>query len=140
MDVATYHQEYTNGKPFTLSDLAVELFELMHSLLSFDRGKIVDEMSDVSVFIQLWYFCRFGHNAPLWRSSLHNLAKVKQRKKVWRKIYRLAGLPQDISNYCGNYLKKEKMVRQLTTFGVEEKRIIQIHNSLLRDTSQMRTH
>ena len=50
------------------------------------------------------------------------MAKVRQRKHVWKKIYGKAGLPPDVSNYCGNYKKKEKLVGQLMALEVNKQK------------------
>jgi hypothetical protein len=117
--VSRYYRQYTDVKDFHLGYLLEELGELFLSLFTFRASMIRDEVGDVSIYLQLWFYLRFRHDGELWRTTLINLEKVRLRKPVWKCLYRSAGV-RTTSNYCGNCYDERKVLAQLRSLGASE--------------------
>jgi hypothetical protein len=114
-----YLENYTGGYGIRFKSVLREILELLNEIIAFDRVKIKEEWQDVLHHFQLWLCWRFGINGEIWKCTEESVAKFVARKQVWRKIYKFAGLDENISNFCGNYKRKEKVIKQLGRFGIE---------------------
>lgn len=122
MRIADYIKAYTSGERVTFKkEVMSEVWELLVEISRFNRSGIAEEFGDVMHFTQLWLFWRFGVDGELWRLSMSSVRKFMARLEVWRKLYVEVGLDPMISNFCGNYKKIEKVVKQLGRFGIDRK-------------------
>lgn len=119
MLIADYIKAYTSGEAVTFKkEVMSEVHELLVEIFRFNRAGIDEEFGDVMHFTQLWMFWRFGVNGELWSSSMSSVNKFMSRLAVWRELYKEVGLDPVISNFCGNYKKIDKVVKQLGRFGI----------------------
>lgn len=131
MKISEYVREYTSGRPIRFGRIFVEFFELIQEIFKFDKKGIREEFGDTLHFIQLWLFWRFKIDGELWKITQDSTDKFMKRREVWRKIYRYIGLPENISNYVGNYNREEKVIAQLKKFGVDENRAKEAYKKLV---------
>ena len=117
-----------------------EVKEFLVEIVKFNKTGISEEFGDIMHFIQLWLFWKFGINGEIWEISQSSVNKFMARKKVWQKIYKEVGLSKNSSNFCGNYKKEEKVVQQLSKFGVSkataQKAFVRVVSPLLEDFKQ----
>lgn len=119
MLIADYIKDYTSGERVTFKkEVMSEVQELLVEIVRFNRAGIAEEFGDVVHFTQLWMFWRFGINGELWWLSMSSVDKFMARLAVWRALYAEVGLDPKISNFCGNYKKAEKVVKQLGRFDI----------------------
>lgn len=117
-----YIDNYSSGNPIKFREVLGEFREFIDEVRKWNRAAMHEEFEDILLYFQLWLYWQFGMNGELWNSSRHSVAKTMARKPVWQKIYVAAGLPENISNFCGNCMKIEKVVKQLGKFGVEKEK------------------
>jgi hypothetical protein len=123
MLIADYIKAYTSGERVTfVKEVMSEVRELLVEIWRLNRSGIVEEFGDVMHFAQLWLFWRFGVNGEIWLSSMGSVNKFMARLAVWRRLYAEVGLDPAISNFCGNYQKIEKVVKQLGRLGIDRER------------------
>jgi len=122
VDIKAFFEEYTNNEKVTFRSVIDEGNELLLEILKFNKKGVFEEYQDVFLFIQLWLYCKFGINQKLWSLSKDSTNKFIKRKAVWKQIYKYVGLKEDISNYCGNYNKIEKVIKQLSIFGISKQK------------------
>lgn len=119
MLIADYIKAYTSGERVTFKkEVMGEVYELLVEIFRFNRVGMAEEFGDVMHFTQLWLFWQFGLNGELWRLSMSSVNKFMARLAVWRALYMEVGLDPKISNFCGNYKKVEKVVKQLGRFNI----------------------
>lgn len=133
MLVSEYIEKFTKGSPIRLKHVFSEVKEFTLEILKRDKRALKEELEDIFLFFQLWLFWRFNINGELWKISKNSTKKFMDRRPIWNEIYQLAGLPQNVSGYSGNYKKLEKVVRHLNSFGIEEKVAIEIYNSVVKN-------
>jgi hypothetical protein len=78
-----------------------------------------EEWQDILVFFQIWLYWHFKINDQMWECSSESTKKFMNRVEVWHDIYEYVGLPRRTSNFCGNYKRPEKVVRQLAKYGID---------------------
>ena len=123
MLIADYVRTYTSGERVTFKkEVMSEVWELIVEIAKWNIEGIAEEFGDVIHFTQLWMYWRFGLNGELWQWSLSSVNKFMARLEVWRKLYVEVGLDPMISNFCGNYKKIEKVVKQLGKLGIDRER------------------
>jgi len=122
MRIGEFVKEYTSGRRFVFTDVLEECREFFVEVLKFDVAGMKDEAGDVALFVQIWFYWRFGVNGELWRTTKGSAEKIMNRVSTWKDIYEFVGLPHNVSNYAGNYERVEKVVTQLGRFGVERDR------------------
>lgn len=122
MKISKYVKEYTSGKYVPFKGILSEIGEVGQAIGDFNLNEIKEEIGDVFHFIQLWLFWRFGINGELWKITKGSTDKFMARRKAWVKLYEHVGLDKDVSHFCGNYKKIEKVIKHLGEFGISEKR------------------
>ncbi|MFA5359042.1 MAG: 8-oxo-dGTP diphosphatase [Patescibacteria group bacterium] len=120
MKIGKYVKDYTSGKRVGFIRVLSEVKELAEAIAKFNKKDIKEEWQDILHFVQLWLYWRFGLNQDVWRYTGESVKKFMERKAVWGKIYKYAGLTENVSNYVGNYKKEEKVIKQLKNFGIDE--------------------
>jgi len=112
--------EYSSGERIELRHIFSEVQELLVEIVRFNPAGISEEFGDVLHFVQLWLYWRFGIDGEIWLGLTGcSVRKFMDRRAVWRRLYKEVGLPEGISNFCGNCSKVEKVVKQLGRFGVD---------------------
>jgi hypothetical protein len=119
MKVSAYVIDYTNGERIELVHAFAEVWEMLEEVFKLNYKGIKEEWQDVLVFFQLWLYWRFRVDGEMWSISSESAKKFMERVEVWHDIYEYVGLPRKTSNFCGNYKRPEKVVRQLGKFGVD---------------------
>ncbi len=114
MRVSEYLVNFTNGETTTWSYVREELVELWHEVCTGNFRGMLEEFGDVVHHIQLYLYERFGWNHRLWKWCSN---KYIRRQIVWQQLYNFAGIPHRAC-YGGNYLRREKVVKQLGRYGV----------------------
>lgn len=122
MNIKEYVKDYTSGERIKIKHILSEVQEFFEALFKWDLKGIHEEFEDVFHFIQLWLYWRFGLNGEIWGITRHSADKFMARRAVWRKIYLFVGLPENISNFVGNYKKIEKVIKHLNKFGVTKEK------------------
>lgn len=121
MKTSQFHKDYTNGDDFSISDIFDEFSELLIELIKFNPIGVKEELGDFSTYIQLWFYTRLNIDSHLWKMSLMSYEKYHQRREVWNKIHNIAEIKE--INYCGNYRKKEKIIKHLKGLNVSQDKI-----------------
>ena len=137
MLISEYYVLYTDQKKFGLSYALEEVVELSKEVVTFNWKNVPDELSDISIFVELWLYTCFDYDHELWRSSQLNLQKVQARKPVWEQIYNYVGVPYD-RNYCGNYFKIDKVVRHLESVGISEEKAREAYHHVVERSIESR--
>lgn len=120
LTVAEWVANYTLGDRFTLGMVWLEIKEFLVEILYLNPRGAREEFQDTVNVFQVWLFWRFGFNGKLWLISRGSVEKFMARKTVWQKLYKEVGLRETISNYTGNFNRREKVCRHLAIFGVNE--------------------
>jgi hypothetical protein len=131
MKIGEFVKEYTSGRRFVFTDVLEECREFFVEVLKFNVAGIKDEAGDALLFLQIWFYWRFGLNGELWKMTNGSTEKIMNRISIWRQIYKFVGLPQSISNYAGNYARVEKVVLQLGRFGVDKARAKEAYSQIV---------
>lgn len=118
MRTKQYVKEYTNGERICFKHILLEVEEFLVELIRLNLKGMSEEFQDVLHFLQLWLYWRFGLNGEIWPVTKTSVSKFMSRKKTWQKIYLAAGLDKNISNFCGNYKRKEKVMAHLARFRI----------------------
>ena len=122
MNIKTYIKNYTSGNRITFKKVIDEIGEFFQEVFKFNKQGIKEEFGDIMHFLQLWLYWKFGINGMLWKVTQPSVNKFIDRKKVWQEIYKEVGLNINISNFCGNYKKVDKVIKQLSNFGISKQR------------------
>ena len=122
MTVREYIGNYTGGNRVRFREVWAEVKEWWAEVRAGNRAGQREEWGDIFHFLQLWFYWRFGLNQKLWKVATSSTDKFMARLKIWQKIYEYAGLDKNISRFCGNCHKEEKVVRQLGRFGISEEK------------------
>ena len=64
-------------------------------------------------------YWQFKIDGEMWNCSYESAKKFMDRVEVWHDIYEYVGLQRNISNFCGNYKRPEKVVKQLAKYGID---------------------
>ncbi|HCC22096.1 hypothetical protein A2480_03260 [Candidatus Uhrbacteria bacterium RIFOXYC2_FULL_47_19] len=131
MKISQYLDEYSSGERVKLHYVFDEVRELLIEVIRFNPDGVNEEFEDVLFFVQLWLFWRFGIDGETWRLTKHSVEKFMTRRPIWRRLYREVGLPETISNFCGNCNKVEKVIKQLSLFGIDRKMAIAAHRKII---------
>ncbi|MFA6105064.1 MAG: hypothetical protein WC725_00485 [Patescibacteria group bacterium] len=118
MKVSRYCIEYTNGEVFTLGNTFGEVKEFFAELLKLNWAGMNEEWQDILIFLQIWMYYRFKIDGEMWEYSRESAKKFMDRVEIWHDIYQYAGLARNTSNFCGNYKRPEKVVKQLAKYGI----------------------
>jgi len=132
MKIGEYIKEYSNGKNISFKEVLGELREFLVEVVRWNRSGMSEEFEDVLHFFQSWLFWRFGLNGEIWHITRHSVAKFMARKAVWRELYAAVGLSPDVSNFCGNYKKLEKVVKQLAVFGIDRETAAEAYRKVVK--------
>ncbi|PIY63296.1 hypothetical protein COY93_00650 [Candidatus Uhrbacteria bacterium CG_4_10_14_0_8_um_filter_58_22] len=119
MKISQYVREFTSNERILPRHIWAEVKEWLVEVWHRNPAGMKEEFGDVFHFLQLWLFWRFRLDGELWPSTRGSTDKFMNRLKTWRRLYAAVGLPEDISNFCGNCSKLEKVVLQLGRFGVD---------------------
>lgn len=117
--VSEYVANYTSGERVRWAEVWAEVKEFAAEVWKRNLVGMREEWGDVLHFAQLWAYWRFKVNGPLWRGSLGSVKKFMDRLRVWQDLYEHVGLGRHVSNFCGNYHKEEKVVKQLGRLGID---------------------
>ena len=120
MNIKNYIASYTSGNRVDFDKILDEVKEFAVEVVKLNKQGITEEFGDIMHFLQLWLYWKFGMNGKIWKISQSSVNKFMGRKKVWQKIYKEVGLNKNISNFCGNYKKEEKVTRHLSNFGISK--------------------
>ncbi len=131
MKVDEYVREYTSRKPIRFSEVLEECREFLAEVFKFNKAGMKEEVQDVFHFFQLWLWWKFGLNGKLWKITAGSVQKFMNRRKVWREIYLYVGLPEDISNYNGNYKRINKVIGHLSSFGIREEKAREAYEKIV---------
>jgi len=118
MKIKEYVKNYTDGNRIRFREVLDEVKEFLVELFRLNRIGMKEELEDVFHFLQLWFYWMFGVNGEVWDITKNSVNKFIKRKKVWQEIYVFLGLNKDISGFCGNHNKIEKVVNHLSKFGI----------------------
>lgn len=122
MNIKTYIKNYTSGNKISFDKVIDEIKEFVQEVIRFNKQGMKEEFGDIMHFLQLWLYWKFGINGMLWKVTQASVNKFMERKKVWQKIYKEVGLNTNISNFCGNYNKMEKVIKQLSNFDISKQK------------------
>ena len=136
MNIKTYIKNYTSGNRITFRKVIDEIGEFFQEVLKFNKQGIKEEFGDIMHFLQLWLYWKFGINGKLWKVTKSSVKKFMGRKKVWQKIYKEVGLKINISNFCGNYKKVEKVIKQLSNFGISKQKAQKAYEKVVSETQK----
>ena len=131
MKISEYVKEYTSGRRFVFTDVLEECRELLVEVFKLNRAGIMEEAGDVVHFLQIWLYWRFGLDGELWKITNGSTTKIMNRISTWREVYKFVGLPINVSNYGGNYKRREKVILQLQRFGIDEKMAEQAYEKIV---------
>jgi len=122
MKISKYVENYTSGNRITFKHVLDEINEFMHEVIKFNKEGINEEFQDIFHFLQLWLYWRFGLDSKIWKITQDSVNKFISRRKVWEKIYEYVGLDKNISKFCGNYKKEEKVIKHLAEFNISKEK------------------
>lgn len=134
MKIGEYIKKYTLGKRIRFIDFVNEIKEFLAEIVKFNIEGIKEEFGDVFHFLQLWLYWRIGLNNEIWLLSKSSVDKFIARRKVWEKLYAFVGLDKDVSKYCGNYKREEKVISHLGSFGISKDKAIKAFNKIVVST------
>lgn len=122
MHIREYIERFTSKEPVRFREVWAEVVEFVVEVAKGNKAGMKEEWGDILHFGQLWAHWRFGLNGKLWKGSLGSVKKFMDRLAVWQNLYAHAGLDRNVSNFCGNCAKEEKVIKQLGKFGVSEEK------------------
>lgn len=131
MKVSKYIVDYTNGDRIELKHTFLEVWELVVEIAKFNTKGIKEEWQDVLVYFQIWLYWRFKVDGEMWPISRESAKKFMDRVEIWHDIYEYVGLPRRSSNFCGNYKRPEKVVKQLGKFGIDPVRAREAYDRIV---------
>jgi hypothetical protein len=132
--IKTYIKNYTSGNKIGFDKVIDEIREFTQELVRFNKQGMKEEFGDIMHFLQLWLYWKFGINGKLWKVTQSSVKKFMGRKKVWQKIYKEVGLNTNISNFCGNYHKMEKVIKQLSNFDISKQKAQKAYKKVVSKT------
>ncbi len=135
MNIKTYIKNYTSGNRITFDKVIDEIKEFLQELVRLNKQGMKEEFGDIMHFLQLWLYWKFGINGKLWKITQSSVNKFMDRKKVWQKIYKEVGLKTNISNFCGNYNKMEKVIKQLSNFDISKQKAQKTYRKVVSKSS-----
>ena len=132
MKIGQFCKEYTDPELRTgFLRVLDEVGELIGAIFTFDADKIKDEFADVLVLTQIWLYYKHKVDNDLWGGGMSAYSKIMSRRKYWNQIYDFVGLNRTVSYYCGNYLRKRKVVSQLGRFGISKERALEAYEKIV---------
>lgn len=131
MKISRYIQEYTSGDRILFKHILSEGGEMCAEIVKMDKPKIHEEWQDTLHFLQLWLYWRFKIDGDVWQCTQNSVNKFMNRIAVWQRIYEYVGLPKNVSKFCGNYARQEKVIKQLGQFGIPEAKAIEAYNTVV---------
>ena len=131
MKISEYIKEYTSGERVTFMEVVHEKIELLEEIFKFNKKGIKEEFGDVFHFFQMWLYWRFGLDGKIWKITDKSVQKFMDRKRVWNEIYVYVGLKENVSNFCGNYKRIEKVVNHLQKFGINKEKAEEAFNRIV---------
>jgi hypothetical protein len=134
MKIGEYIKKYTSGDRIFFKDVLAECVEFFAEVKKFNKRGMKEEFGDIFHFFQLWLFWDFGVDGEIWRFTKSSVDKFIDRKAVWRKIYEFVSLDKNVSNFCGNYEKIEKVVKHLSEFGIGKEKAEEAYRRVVGKT------
>ena len=131
MKIKRYIENYTDGNKIRFREVLDEVKEFFIELFRFNRIEMKEELEDVFHFLQLWFYWRFGVNGEVWGITKNSVNKFIKRKKVWQEIYVFSGLNKNISGFCGNCNKIEKVINHLSKFGIGKEKASEVYKLIV---------
>lgn len=132
MTIREYIEKFTSKDRVRFKEVWAEVVEFAVEVVKWNKAGMKEEWGDVMHFGQLWAHWRFGLNGTLWKSSLGSVKKFMDRLAVWRDLYAHVGLDRNVSNFCGNCAKEEKVIKQLGKFGIPPEQASAAFNAVVR--------
>jgi len=133
MKISKFCYEYTDKRNgCDLYDLFGEVKELGEAIFKLNSKEIKEEFHDVVCFTQIYLYYKYKIDGKLWKLGIPSYKKFARRKYVWNKIYQHVGLEKDISNFCGNYKRKDKVINHLSKFGIKELKALEAYEVIVR--------
>tara|TARA_Y100000310_G_C20688351_1_gene820577 strand:- start:1143 stop:1541 length:399 start_codon:yes stop_codon:yes gene_type:complete len=120
MKISEFCKNYTDGSGASFPRVLEEVGEMLVEVFRLDFVAVKEEFHDVGSFVQIWLHSKYGYDKGLWKWGLPSCEKFIARRAVWNQLYVKVGLPENVTNFCGNYKKKEKVLKHLVSLGVEE--------------------
>lgn len=131
MKVSQYIKEYTNGDRITFFRCLYEVHEFFIEVYKRDKKGMNEEFEDVLHHLQLWLYWRFGIDGETWKATENSVKKFMDRKIIWNKIYNYVGLEKNVSGFCGNYNKIDKVINHLQKFGISKEKAGESYNKVV---------
>jgi hypothetical protein len=132
MKISYFVENYTNGKGIFINHITGEIKEVFEEVVKFNFDETKEEIADVLAFTQMYLYCKFGVNGSLWNVALPSFNKFMARKAVWVKMYKKVGLDENVSNFCGNPNRKEKVIKHLANFGVGADQAVLVYSEVIQ--------
>lgn len=131
MKICKYIENYTAGNHITLKHVFDEVNEFIHEVVNLNKIGASEELQDVFHFLQLWLYWRFRIDGEIWKITKDSVNKFMQRRKVWEIIYTYVGLDKNISKFCGNYKREEKVIKHLAEFNISKEKAITAYREIV---------
>jgi hypothetical protein len=131
MKISEYVKEYTSGHPVKFSRIIDEVKEYWEAFIRFDMLGMNEESQDVLHFLQLWLYWKFRIDGNVWKLTKDSVDKFMARRQVWKRIYKYVGLAEDVSHFCGNYQKQEKVIKHLSEFGIAKGKSVKAYEHIV---------
>ena len=132
MKISKYIVDFTSGERIHIKSVFIELGEMFEEVFKGNWKGVAEEWQDALHFVQLWLYWKFKMDGEVWGCTKDSVQKFKDRVAVWHDIYEYAGLPRTTSNFCGNYHRPEKVVKQLAKYGIDEKRAMEAYHRIVK--------
>ena len=123
---------YTNGERFELKHVWGEMVEMLEEVVKRNLPGIKEEWQDVGVYFQCWLYWRFKIDGEAWQWTSDSWKKFMDRIHVWQQLYEYVGLDRNISRFCGNYHRIEKVIKQLGSFGINSNKATEAYNAIVK--------
>ncbi|QQS38738.1 hypothetical protein IPM62_05125 [Candidatus Woesebacteria bacterium] len=131
MKISNYIKNYTAGNRITVKHIIAEINEYLHEVVRFNKSGMKEELHDIFHFLQLWLYWRVGLDGKVWKITQDSVDKFIKRRKVWENIYEYVGLDKNISKYCGNYKRKEKVIKHLSEYKVSREKSLAAYKKIV---------
>ena len=132
MKASQYCKEYTTGEYIHLKHTFFELQEMWEEIVKFNWKGIKEEWQDALVYFQCWLYSRFKLDQEMWKISAGSAKKFMDRREVWHDIHEYVGLKREVSNFCGNYQRPEKVVKHLAKFGIGREAALEAYERVVK--------
>ena len=132
MKISKYIVDFTSGERIYFKSVIIEIGEMIKEVFKLNWKGVNEEWQDALHFVQLWLYWKFKKDGEVWECTKSSVQKFMDRVMVWHDIYEYAGLPRTTSNFCGNYHRPEKVVKQLAKYGIDEKRAMEAYHRIVK--------